>query len=418
MDGWWRPMLPAGEGDYYAWPSLTDVFPWQHSGVQVKRKWPIGETRGLLEHRWRDLLSVSDRAKAYKETDRKISKQYDDLEDPSKKLKPISGLPEDTPIPEVVSYAYRSFDRQRIIKDARLGDRMRPELWRAHGPDQIYLASLLTKVLGLGPAAMATVSVPDMDFFSGRGAKDVIPLWRDASAALANITNGLLDTLSGEYSEDVTPEDLFAYAYAVLGSPAYTESFAEELSVPGPRLPITKDDALFRRAVELGRWLVGLHTYGERFGGSVPRGTARIEKAIPDTPEGYPEEYSYDEENRTLKVGEGEIRPVSAEVYGYNVSGLEVVKSWLGYRRKNPRGRSSSPLDDIRPETWTGDVTRELLQLLWVLEATVEKEPELAALLEEIITSEVFTADQLPNPTDEERKPPRPQTEASQDMLY
>ncbi len=62
-------------------------------------------------------------------------------------------------------------------------------------------------------------------------------------------------------------------------------------------------------------------------------------------------------------------------------------------------------------------MTRELLQLLWVLEATVEKEPELAALLEEVIASEVFTADQLPNPTDDERKPPRPQTGASQDML-
>ena len=62
-------------------------------------------------------------------------------------------------------------------------------------------------------------------------------------------------------------------------------------------------------------------------------------------------------------------------------------------------------------------MTRELLELLWVLEATVEKEPELAALLEEIIAAEVFTADQLPNPTNEERKPPRPQTEASQDML-
>ena len=37
MEGWWKPMLPAGEGDYFAWPELTDVFPWQHSGVQMKR---------------------------------------------------------------------------------------------------------------------------------------------------------------------------------------------------------------------------------------------------------------------------------------------------------------------------------------------------------------------------------------------
>ncbi len=296
--------------------------------------------------------------------------------------------------------------------------RPRPELWRAYSPNQIYLTSLLTGILGEGPGAMVSGYVPDKHHFRGSfGGRDVIPLWRDAAATQPNVTGGLLETLSGEYGETVSPEDLFAYAYAVLGSPAFTESFSEELSIPGPRLPITKDNALFRRGADLGRWLVGLHTYGERFGGSVPRGTARIEKAIPDTPEGYPEDYSYDEQNRTLRVGEGEIRPVNPEVYNYNVSGLEVVKSWLGYRRKNPTGRRSSPLDEIRPERWTGDMTRELLQLLWVLEATVDKEPELAALLEEIIASEVFTAEELSEPTDEERKPPRLQTEASQDTL-
>ncbi len=63
-------------------------------------------------------------------------------------------------------------------------------------------------------------------------------------------------------------------------------------------------------------------------------------------------------------------------------------------------------------------MTRELLQLLWILEATVDKEPELAALLEEIVASEVFTAEELPEPTDEERRPPKQETEASQDALY
>ncbi len=248
--------------------------------------------------------------------------------------------------------------------------------------------------------------VPDLHHFSGRGGKDVIPLWRDARATLPNVTAGLLDALSTHYEQSVSPEDLFAYAYAVLGSPAYTESFAEELSIPGPRLPITKDKGLFRRAVEVGRLLVGLHTYGKRFGGSVPRGKARIEKAIPDTPQGYPETYSYDPEEKTLKVGEGEIRPVAPEVYNYSVSGLGVVKSWLGYRKKKPTGKKSSPLDEIRPERWTGAMTKELLELLWVLEATVQGEPELRQLLAEITSFEVFASEELPEPTDEERKPP------------
>ena len=63
-------------------------------------------------------------------------------------------------------------------------------------------------------------------------------------------------------------------------------------------------------------------------------------------------------------------------------------------------------------------MTRELLELLWVLEATVEKERKLAELLAEITSSEVFTADELPEPTEEERKPPKLEKDATQDTLY
>ena len=135
------------------------------------------------------------------------------------------------------------------------------------------------------------------------------------------------------------------------------------------------------------------------------------------TPEGYPEDYAYDEDTETLRVGEDEFRPVSKEVWEYEVSGLRVVRSWLGYRMKDPVGKSSSPLGEIRPERWTGEVTMELLELLWVLEATVDKEPELAAFLQSVVKNPTFEAAELPQPTDAERKPPEKPTEPVQDEL-
>ena len=57
------------------------------------------------------------------------------------------------------------------------------------------------------------------------------------------------------------------------------------------------------------------------------------------------------------------------DVWRYSVSGLQVVKSWLNYRKLNRAGKKSSPLDDIRPEQW--DFTEELLEMLWVLEETI-----------------------------------------------
>ena len=118
-----------------------------------------------------------------------------------------------------------------------------------------------------------------------------------------------------------------------------------------------------------------------------------------------------------LRVGGGEIRGVDERVWNYEVSGLRVVRSWLGYRMKEATGRSSSPLDEIRPERWTGEMTVELLELLWVLEATVEREPELAAFLERVTAGAVFEAEDLTQPTDEQRKPPKKETEATQDEL-
>ena len=48
----------------------------------------------------------------------------------------------------------------------------------------------------------------------------------------------------------------------------------------------------------------------------------------------------------------------------------------------------------------------ELLELLWVLEETVRREPEGAALLQEVCASALFAAHELPVPTNAERQPP------------
>ena len=86
------------------------------------------------------------------------------------------------------------------------------------------------------------------------------------------------------------------------------------------------------------------------------------------------------------------------------MSGLQVVKSWLDYRKLVPSGRKSSDLDKTRPERWT--FGEELIELLWLLEATLALEPEGIAVLDEVCASSLFSADDLPTPTNEERNPP------------
>ena len=233
-----------------------------------------------------------------------------------------------------------------------------------------------------------------------------------------NVTSGLLGR--GSVRPTGTPQQPnggFAYAYGVLAQPAYTEHFWDELEQPPPRLPITKDAALFARVADLGERLLHLHTCSpldsERFQGPgrtyVPQAQALCTK---DVGADLPGEHSYDEEQWVLRVGEGEFAPVRPEVYGYSVSGFQVVKSWLDRRKMLRSGRKSSDLDKIRPERWT--FTEELLQLLWILEETVRLQPEGAALLDEVCASDVFSAADLAHPNRRgasapERRPPVPQ---------
>ena len=88
----------------------------------------------------------------------------------------------------------------------------------------------------------------------------MMPLYRDAAAKEPNITHGLLDLLGESYGEPVTPEDLIGYIAGVLGHPGYTARFHDELDVPGPRVPLTKDPVLFRRAVDLGQQVIAWQT--------------------------------------------------------------------------------------------------------------------------------------------------------------
>lgn len=415
-DDWQAPFRPAGTGDYFAWPLLTDLMPWQQSGVKAGRTWVIAPDEGTLEKRWGTLLDVGEtvRRNLFKDspTGRKVHEPATQLPPSTTKLHPISKLAKDSQLPSITRYAYRSFDRQSVFIDSRLLDRPSPELWRVHSERQVYLTSLLTTFLGAGPALTACAAIPDLHCFSGRGAKDVIPLYCAADASKANILPGLLGLLGKTYKREVTPEDFLAYVYGVLAQPAFTGRFGKELETRELRVPVTKDAELFEKVRVTGARLLWLHTYSERFVpqgkkcGQVPRGATKCTKAVPGDPDGYPETFEYNDTTRTLHVGEGKFAPVSREVFEFEVSGLKVVQSWLKYRMKKGAGKKSSPLDNIRPERWTSQFTTELLELLWVLEATVESYPDQAKLLEAILDGPCFEVDVLPPVPEGARKPP------------
>ena len=414
-DDWQAPFLPPGAGSYFALPLLTDLMPWQHSGVQLKRTWPVAPDAETLERRWRALLRARNRAEAFRETrDRTVAGRHSSALSGAADDTPLAELPADAPAPPVRRYAYRSLDRQHVLADGRLMDFRRPDLWRVHGDRQLYLTTSLTQALGQGPALVASADVPDLHHFSGRGAKDAIPLYRTADGSEANVARGLLRQLP---LANAAAEDFLAYLYGALAHPDFATRFASELGSRELRVPITTDAALFGEVRAVGRKLLKLHTYHRRFLAAddppaVPSGSARCTKSVPLNEDGYPDAFSHDAATRTLRVGDGEFAPVDANVYGFEASGLRVVQSWLRYRMKGGAGRQSSPLNEIRPARWPLAFTSELLDLLWVLEGTLALYPEQARLLDRILAGPCLPATAVAPIDDALRRPPKAPSDA------
>ena len=282
------------------------------------RAWPVAENETTLQKRWDRLIATpaAEKPKAFHNNNyRKVERAYPHHSS-RLSLPAISGLTGKDAKPEIRQYMWRFLDRHFAFEDNRVNDRMGGLLWDLVSEHQVFLMTMSTKVIGYGAGLCVGAAVPDKDAFCGRGGKDVIPLYRDAAGTEPNVTAGLLDALGAEYGTTPDAEDLAAYVYALLGGQSYTRRFWNELETPGPRVPLTKDGKTFAETVALGRKLIWLHTYAERFrgkdrGDEVPQGKATTIKGVSADPAHYPVEYHYDEENREIIVGDGRFGPVA-----------------------------------------------------------------------------------------------------------
>jgi hypothetical protein len=358
--GQYDVFVPGSTSRYATWPRLTELFPRQFAGCQMKRRWPIAPSPEVLEQRWAHLLGlpVDEREAAFGPTrDRTIASRPNGLV-------ALRELDAHTPCPRPARYAYRSFDRQWLLADPRLGDFARPALWHIAGPEQVFLTSLLTHPLGKGPAAVATCLVPDLDHFRGSfGGRAVLPLWSDAGATQPNLAPGLLCRLEQHYGLAVAPRTFLAYCYALLSPPAYQARFAEDLREPDARVPLTASRQLFEHTAALGEQLLQLHTFQR-----IPRGQARS----------HGHDFGpFHFDGTAVRIGDVLVSPVDQPVWDFSVSGLQVVKSWLRYRQ--------------RAHAWSEQTLHELLELLWLLEATLALQPSLEAALDAVVAGDTLT---------------------------
>lgn len=438
---WRAPFLPASTGAWATYPGLDRLFKYNGSGVMPGRTWIIAPDVTSLKRRWKALIGASPEAKdpllqphlnRGKLGDRHAAKVLDDAL-PGFPIKKKSLADEVSDETDAIPYAFRSFDRQWIIPDKRLINRPNPELWRSRSVHQIYLTAPSDRSPSDGPALTFTELIPDLHHYAGRGGR-VIPLWADEDGMAPNTPNQLLPTLSARLGTTIGPEHFMAYIAAVAANPAYTERFQKNLSTPGLRIPITANESLFRQAVEIGRRVLWLHTFGERMCDAEhgrPEGPPRLpagrapavpkQGAIPATPDEMPDTLDYDVGKHRLLVGSGYVDNVLPPVWKYEVSGKQVLTQWFSYRKKNRERplmgdrRQPSALGDIQSDQWLPEYTSELLNVLNVLTLLVELEPQQAALLDRICAGPLISESELqeagafaqPAAKPKKRRPPK-----------
>jgi Type ISP C-terminal specificity domain/N-6 DNA Methylase len=419
---WRAPFLPEATGLWAAFPTLKDLFIYDGSGVMPGRTWVIAPDRGSLRERWSRLVkekSPTEKERLFHPQLRKGNvasrhiRKIVEQDLGSKTTRRLTILDDKGDCEPPARYGFRSFDRQWLIADARLVNDVRPILWDAHSPRQVYLTAPEDRSPSAGPALTCTDLIPDLHHYNGRGGR-VHPLWRDSEATKSNIKPALLAHLAETSGQSVCAEDLLAYLAAVMAHPAFTARFAPDLVRPGLRVPLTADAALFAETVALGGEVVWLHCYGERFAdpkANRPKRSPRMPKAsapsipargaIPSAPEPLPDTMDYDPAKRRLIVGRGYVENVTPEMWAYEVSGKQVLRHWFSYRRRDRSRpiigdhRPPSPLDSIQPDHWLPEYTSDLIDLLHVLGRLIALEPAQADLLNRICAGPLRSDDQL-----------------------
>ena len=413
--GWSDKFMPITVSDWDSYPELPDFYASRFPGVKPNKTWVYAPSESVLQERWHELVEGNDldiRAERFKETSStktKTGKQPlpgdDTYQDSLESLDDQITREFFPTVPNIVRMGYRSFDRQYLFADSRLLDRARPELWEHRVPDQIFIVEQHARNPQKGPGLYFSALIPDMNAFNNRGGRAHPALNTAGKPNLTSAAERLLTENFGEHA----PAELVYYLAGVTGHPGYVRTFDTELQQAGIRVPLTSDAELWSRAVQLGKYVVWLHTYGER-GEPLPGMTRVTDKptdglysmpvyeksmggAMPEKKPTFT--LGEDDNHGEIAFGASRWSNIKKAVFDYTVGGQQTIGLWAKYRLKKPIGRKSSPLDDIVHQSWPSEWTTEFKELLCVLTHLVHLEPAQEKLLADILAGNLIPREEL-----------------------
>lgn len=197
--------------------------------------------------------------------------------------------------------------------------------------------------------------------FGGEFNKKKVNLHPEFTAELATLLGiNYVEEGAGDLCTTFGPEDVFDYAYAVFHAPSFRERFVEFLKTDVPRVPFTRDKALFAALVKKGQALAALHAMKSK----------HLDNFITDFPETGTNEIG----KVTYVADEGRvwINPtqyfggVPADVWRFEIGGYVVCEKWL----KDRKGRKLT-YDDVQHWQRMIVAIRETMHLIGEIDALI-----------------------------------------------
>lgn len=163
-----------------------------------------------------------------------------------------------------------------------------------------------------------------------------------------NLKPAFLERLGKALGRSISPEEAFAYLYAVLNHPLYAERFAEDLRMDLPRVPIPQNPQVFQSLAEAGQELLCLHTGYETLNPEEFETFVEEKEGAPQDPyERYRvERMELDEEAGVLRYNEWvSLKGIPREAFSWRPGGYHVLRwlvDYLQVKTKVPQGKGEA----------------------------------------------------------------------------
>lgn len=182
-----------------------------------------------------------------------------------------------------------------------------------------------------------------------------------------NLNPKVMTALKAVYGDELSPENVFYYVYAVLYAETYREKYVDFLKIDFPRIPFTGDFELFYSLATLGKRLADLHLLQpEELDPPAARFQGQGDNLVASTQsQGF--QYCPREEHICINKTQY-FEPVPRELWEYQIGGYQVLAKWL---------------KDCRKRRLTVEEIKTYYRIVTALQKTIAVQEEIDALYPE-----------------------------------